>query len=119
MSHYGYGLVKSEGQWVMAHRIAWARFNGRDPAGMVVRHTCDNRACVNPEHLVIGTQADNVRDMVVRGRCWTKVTDEQVVTIRAMVAAGATRAEAARLFGISPRHAGRIVSHINRKPVVG
>lgn len=52
-----------------AHRLAW-EFTHRHPvpSGMVILHTCDNRACGNPEHLVLGTQADNQRDMSRKGR---------------------------------------------------
>lgn len=56
---------------VYAHRVVWEFANGEllDPY-TVVRHTCDNPPCCNPAHLVAGTQADNVRDMVERGRAW-------------------------------------------------
>ncbi len=64
----GYGRVFMDGKQFYAHRLAWALHNGADPAGKVVRHTCDNPPCVNPEHLVIGTQRDNVDDKVARGR---------------------------------------------------
>lgn len=65
-SHYG--VVSHGRRNHYAHRIAWERAAGRRiPAGKVVRHTCDNKFCVNPAHLVIGKQVDNVRDAVVRG----------------------------------------------------
>lgn len=52
-----------------AHRFAWAASNGRIiPDGMVIRHRCDNRICCNPGHLELGTQMENVRDMVQRDR---------------------------------------------------
>lgn len=50
------------------HRVMWEYLNGPIPQGLVVMHTCDNRACCNPAHLKLGTQADNVHDMVTKGR---------------------------------------------------
>lgn len=61
---------------VSAHRLSWEWANGRPvPAGMVLMHACDNRRCVRPDHLSIGTVADNNRDMKekgrsVKGRAW-------------------------------------------------
>jgi hypothetical protein len=51
-----------------AHRIMWTMFNGEIPDGKKILHRCDVRCCVNPEHLFIGTQADNVADMMEKGR---------------------------------------------------
>ena len=53
-----------------AHRFVWEQHNGPIPEGMVIRHTCDVPDCVNPEHLLLGTQADNIRDKVERNRQW-------------------------------------------------
>lgn len=75
-NNYGYGLIQDSGRngkrW-FAHRYSWYIHNGDIPEpkgyhGAVVRHKCDNRLCVNPEHLEIGTQVDNVNDMDDRGR---------------------------------------------------
>lgn len=60
----GYGAHGSEGM----HRVAFRFWHGPIAPGMVVRHTCDNPPCVNPGHLIIGTRADNVADMIERGR---------------------------------------------------
>jgi HNH endonuclease len=58
----GYGMLRIDGRSVYAHRGAWTRANGPIPAGMCVLHVCDNPPCVNPEHLWVGTMADNMRD---------------------------------------------------------
>lgn len=65
----GYGLLSvlgNNGRNHRAHVIAWERANKRSAAGLVVRHKCDTRECVNPDHLEIGTQAENVRDTIKR-----------------------------------------------------
>lgn len=65
----GYGAVRAGGKTHYAHRRAFEDAFGLGSAdGLVVRHRCDVRACVNPSHLELGTQADNVRDMIERGR---------------------------------------------------
>lgn len=64
----GYPRATVEGVWDRVHRHAYRKFKGEIPDGMVVRHKCDNRLCCNPDHLEIGTQADNARDRVERGR---------------------------------------------------
>lgn len=79
---HGYGVIAGEingkrhvpkGQQILAHRASWLIHRGEIPDseeahGTVVMHKCDNRLCVNPDHLVLGTQADNVRDMIAKGR---------------------------------------------------
>jgi hypothetical protein len=65
----GYGCMRNhQGRTAYAHRLAYEHFVGPIATGMVVRHRCDTPCCVNPGHLLIGTPADNSRDMVERGR---------------------------------------------------
>lgn len=64
----GYGYVKVRGKNIAAHRRAWELANGPIPEGMMVCHRCDNRLCVNPEHLYLGTASHNARDMTIRNR---------------------------------------------------
>lgn len=64
----GYGTVKHKRKQWPAHRFMWAYKNGPIPDGMVVCHKCDNRRCINPDHLFLGTTQDNVDDKMRKGR---------------------------------------------------
>ena len=64
----GYGQIAVNGKMMRAHRFSWEESNGPIPEGIYVLHTCDNRVCVNPDHLFLGTQQDNMDDMVRKGR---------------------------------------------------
>ena len=64
----GYGRFHVNRQSRYAHRVAFELRNGAIPGDMKVLHRCDSRSCVNPEHLLLGTQAENVRDTIRKGR---------------------------------------------------
>ena len=64
----GYGRIKYKRKMVLAHRFSWELLNGPIPDGMLVCHHCDNKGCVNPDHLFISDQAGNVADMFAKGR---------------------------------------------------
>lgn len=113
------------GQNVRAHRFAWTLANGDIPLdeAIVVRHTCDNPPCCNPEHLILGQQKDNIQDMHERGRAsgghtsrpgqsnpMCKLTDEQVSQIKSRRSAGETGRALALEFGVSPAQISRIVT---------
>ncbi len=87
----GHGQVGYRGQMWLAHRLAWRLTNGPIPKGLEVRHKCDNAKCCNPNHLELGTHAQNMQDMVNRRRSpagnahWTRqrpLTTEQVMLVR-------------------------------------
>lgn len=88
---YGYGAVNLVINKLdrKAHRLSWQMHRGLIPDGMVVRHRCDNVACINPDHLELGTQLDNIADTVSRKRHnfgvrvpQSKLLPEQVAAIR-------------------------------------
>ena len=64
----GYGRFKLKGRMVTAHRHAYELEVGPIPDGLFVLHECDNPSCVNPRHLFLGTQLDNIRDRDKKGR---------------------------------------------------
>ena len=120
----GYGKVTRDGKKIGAHRYAWERANGRiAPGGMVVRHSCDNPKCVNPDHLHLGTQADNNADMVAKGRHRSpfgsgeaaghvKLNWPKVREIRRRYAGGGISQRALGLeFGVTQGAVKRIVNH--------
>jgi hypothetical protein len=106
---HGYGIFsfKHDGRniRVRAHRFAWLASRGEIPAGYEVCHRCDNTACVNPDHLFLGTHRENHLDSVRKGRkrVWgiQKLNAEQVYAIRARVAAGELQKDVAKAFGVS------------------
>jgi hypothetical protein len=67
-TEFGYGVMWSDGSNVVAHRVSWQLHHGPVPVGMQVCHRCDVPQCVNPHHLFLGTQRDNMLDRETKGR---------------------------------------------------
>lgn len=63
-----YGTIGINGRTVRAHRASYEAFKGQIPHGLNVLHRCDNPPCINPEHLFLGTQLENIADRVAKGR---------------------------------------------------
>lgn len=115
--HSGYGRFTHHGKATSAHRFAFESTHGPIPDGLMVCHSCDNRRCVNPDHLFLGNAHTNTADMVIKGRnvrgerCHTaKLTEDQVRTIRRRHALdGVSQAQLGREFGVRARLVGRVI----------
>lgn len=111
---HGYGVFHFGRERNRAHRLSWMLSRGPIPDGLVVCHSCDNKLCVNPSHLFLGTQAENIHDSVQKGRkrAWglQKLNAAHVRAIRARVAAGEPQKAVAADFGISRNHVSSIVN---------
>lgn len=135
ISGVGYGQISFRGKPATIHRLVWELYFGPVPIGKIVRHKCDVRHCCNPEHLEVGTYADNSMDMVNRGRSTKgrlhgsanqgerngrhKLTAETVETIRQCYARGGiTQVELGRKHGVSGAHICGIVKARFWKKVV-
>lgn len=116
-------------QW-KAHRLAWSLTHGEVPDELCICHTCDNRICCNPSHLFLGTADENVADKVAKGRqskgdaharrlinpprgernCKARLTELQVVAMRAAYASGTSRRALGSEFGVSGPTVYRVTS---------
>lgn len=113
LTTYGYGKFTARGgKTEVAHRTAWRLFRGEIPGSLFCLHRCDTPACVNPDHLFLGTQLDNMRDMVVKGRIGVrghhknrekaaKITVETAREIKRRLLDGERAAFIARSLGVS------------------
>lgn len=111
----GYGIYRHR----RAHRVSWEMANGKKiPPGLHVMHACDNPACVNPQHLSLGTHQENMDDRHIKGRdakvfgpenAQSKLTEDDVVKIRYWYSLGIVLEDLANYFGISTVAASRVV----------
>ena len=108
-ANYYSGNIKIAGRVQRSARVCWEIHYGEIPNGAVVRHSCDNPRCCNPAHLSIGTQADNIDDMIVRARVAvgerasrSKLTAPEVLSIRELYRCGGyTMNDLAARFGVA------------------
>jgi len=95
---------------VKIHRLVNQLYTGKDNHGLVVRHTCDNIKCINPLHLIVGTNIDNIKDRVDRNRSYKVITKDVVAKVKALLATKfLAHREIADIVGIDIRR----VSDIN------
>lgn len=108
VDHVGYGRFSVGGKHVSAHRMVWRLTHGEPERGLFVLHRCDNRRCVNPGHLFLGTHADNMRDMAAKGRKAptggerngrSRLTEAEVMEIRRLRRGGLQLREIAARMG--------------------
>lgn len=114
----GYGHAWKDGKLKKAHRIAWEEANGPIPNGLCVCHRCNNKGCVNPDHLYLGTHAQNIQDAYNDGlisrpegeeHYKTKLTADDVIAIRSDTR---TQSAIAKAYGITQ---GAVSGIINRR----
>lgn len=109
----GYGRISVQGRMALAHRLSFQLFCRPLQPGEQACHRCDNRLCINPDHLFAGTAADNAQDAIKKGRrsagsAWggegnpnRRLTENDVREIRRLHAAGARGVDLARAFGLT------------------
>ena len=120
LNRFGYGCLRNQ----KAHRVSWNMFNGPVPAGMLVLHKCDVRNCVNPDHLFLGSQKDNMIDAKRKGRLvfpkkrfgesnpMAKLNNNIVRQIRIEAAqSDITQAALARKYDVSPMTINRVINY--------
>lgn len=111
----GYGRVRFDGKSMGAHRLSFIAFHGGIPEKMDVCHKCDNRKCVNPNHLFIGTRKQNMEDAVFKNRQAkgfmlpsSKLSDEDKREIISLAKSGVKYKDIAEKFSICQQRAGQI-----------
>ncbi len=119
----GYGNLSYKRIPRLAHRVCWEVYFGEIPENIKVCHKCDNPSCVNPEHLFLGTQKDNVRDGIEKGRYENramgkrrnKLNYDEVLDIKRLNSEGMTRKELQKKYSVSPTCIAKILNGVSWK----
>lgn len=111
-SGYGY-LTMGGGRKQGAHRISWMLHNGPIPKNIFVLHKCDNKLCMNPGHLWLGTHDDNMADMCAKGRQSKpgKLSENEVREVRKRFADGETQVDLGKEYGVSFSAISQMITH--------
>ena len=100
------------------HRVVWELYNKTEATGYVIRHTCDNPKCINPNHLLLGTVLDNVNDMLSRNRHWSKLVPEEVKSIRSLYQTGLyTQKALGQIFKVSTNTVSSLINYTHWKSI--
>lgn len=136
----GYAEIGYKGKLARGHRLSYSLFVGEIPTGLHVLHRCDTRCCVNPHHLDVGTNMDNILDKMRKGRGWVpsgddhymrrfqppmigekcpaaKLTTADVLRIRELGAQGIKKPVIAERFGVTRQAVHLIIKRINWKHI--
>ena len=105
-----YGQIRVGDKMDSAHRVSFELYKEKIPSGLNILHSCDNTVCVNPDHLRVGTQQENMTDMILKRRKSTKLNEVQVLEIRSLGNSGLSFRKIGAMYGVGETAVGRIVS---------
>ncbi|MEK6884344.1 MAG: HNH endonuclease signature motif containing protein [Nanoarchaeota archaeon] len=125
----GYGHLTFDGIYYSAHRFSYIIYKGEIPKGLFVLHKCDNRLCVNPKHLFVGNQSDNMKDCYIKNRharisvlgqeAWnSKLKDKDVVKIKKLYKMGLIQKKIAEMFNVDRSLISRVINNKRWKHIV-
>lgn len=121
LSH-GYGRVGLNNKTISTHKAMFEMFKGPVPSGMFLCHHCDNPKCCNPDHLFLGTQADNMKDCAKKKRHvfgerskLAKLSNSDVAKIRQLVSEGVSQKDVAKMFNVSVSNISKIMTGASRR----
>lgn len=115
----GYGKISINGKTISTHRMAYILEYGHIPDGLVVRHLCNIKSCINTNHLQLGTQAENMMDVLNSDHnSFAKLTTKQVKDIKKMLSNGENKEKIANLFDVSYHSIYRIATNRTWKNVI-